>query len=689
MEGAWEDLETAGFGLIEKVRQEFSKPHHVLYLFDSVEECFEVVKGMHDFTTPLHEVSQDADLLFQWAEKHRSNCEIERRLEFQEAKRCRLHDPKDPNAADVYNELLGMDVKLQARLPRASYRLTLAKPNMSRSDVESAAREHWLSVLVGYIVEADLPICKVAASTSDGNAVMRRAFGSRRLKTLRNRARSWKKVRDWLIQFKGGPFPADVSDMLDYLLFMVQEESTRGRIVDVCASLSVLEDAGQVPPEFRISTSRIWVQATKSRLAEIETGGTEVRRAPPLTVAMIISLEITVTTSNKPLYLRAIAWIILVCVWACMRISDLEGLDPRRLTLNSRGLRGILTKTKTTGPGKNVKEVPVFISRRVSVTGLDWLKDGYEIWQGFGLEQRDYFVFCSQKDFSAPSMRFANSEKIAVMVRKVFTTLQQPLKTRFQPWRVYDDSKLLHEDGVLFRSGHSMRHFLPSVSAAIGVSKEQRDFVGRWHVNLHQSSDYIHTSRQIVMEIQDKVNKSICEGGPGYDESEVIDEYGEFLKARSEDPIEWKRRHQFMKRADDGPCLGVKWPVLPMESVEAEAYQEGIQGHDWQEVKETTGSDRHEDQMGVASFFVSVSRRAGFRRLHRINGCGIKPWACHKVEWIKEVREGCADAACKICKVSLGRGAEAEGSSSSGSSSSTEEEQEVPESKLDAEFGPD
>ena len=359
-----------------------------------------------------------------------------------------------------------------------------------------------------------------------------------------------------------------------------------------------------------------------------------------------------------------------------MRISDLEGLDPRSLSLNSRGFRGFLTKTKTTGPGKNVKEVPIFISRRVSVTGLDWLKTGYEIWQEFGLPQRDYFVFCCKKDFSAPSHRYASSEKIAVLVRQVFSMLQQPLKTRFQPWREYEESKLLHEDGALFWSGHSMRHFLPSIAAAVGVSKEQRDFVGRWHVNLHQSSDYIHTSRQIVMETQEKVNRSICEGGPGYDESEVIEEYGEFLKTRSVDPIEWKRRHQFMKRSDDGPCLGVKWPALSSEFLDEEDYNEGAQIGEVPEPKDVAVADSFEDQDESATFFVSVSRRAGFRRLHRVNGCGIKPWACQKVEWIKEVREGCADAVCKICKVTLGKETEIEGQSSSGSSSSTEEGKE-------------
>ena len=90
------------------------------------------VRGLHDYTASLHEISQDSDILFQWADNYRKACEVERRLEFQDAKRCRLQEPRDPNAVDVYSELLGMDVKLQARLSRASYRLALANPHMSR-----------------------------------------------------------------------------------------------------------------------------------------------------------------------------------------------------------------------------------------------------------------------------------------------------------------------------------------------------------------------------------------------------------------------------------------------------------------------------------------------------------------------------------------------------------------------------
>ena len=63
---------------------------------------------------------------------------------------------------------------------------------------------------------------------------------------------------------------------------------------------------------------------------------------------------------------------------------------------------------------------------------------------------------------------------------------------------------------------------IPSVAPSVDIGKEQRDYVGRWHVNQHQdqSADYVHKSRQIVTKVQESVNRSICTGGPVYDESE-------------------------------------------------------------------------------------------------------------------------------------------------------------------------
>ena len=52
----------------------------------------------------------------------------------------------------------------------------------------------------------------------------------------------------------------------------------------------------------KISGTGAWIQGMKSRLAELEVGRTMVKRSPPLTVAMVISLEISVISVDLPLY---------------------------------------------------------------------------------------------------------------------------------------------------------------------------------------------------------------------------------------------------------------------------------------------------------------------------------------------------------------------------------------------------
>ena len=98
-------------------------------------------------------------------------------------------------------------------------------------------------------------------------------------------------------------------------------------------------------------------------------------------------------------------------------------------------------------------------------------------------------------------------------------------------------------------------------------------------------------------------------------------------------------------------------------------------------------SDQEERQ---PSFFVTISRHSGFRRLHRVGGCGVQPWTCHKVEYITKVVDGIADAACKTCQRRSGKVLERVESSSSGTSSSTDLDlKEVEESEnFEAEVEP-
>ena len=676
----WKDLEDSGFTKTGQLQTEFSRPHLVTFLFDDERECLEVVKGLHGPNYVLHVAMADSDRLFKWAAKHARRFEVDKREDRKSALRYKVAKPEKTPMADVYEELLGMDIKLQARVSKANYRAQVRFPSSSKADIEQAAREYWLTVMVGYLEEAALPIVAVAKATSNPADIMRRAFGTRRMKTLRNRARAWSRAREWMIMFTGDPYPRDVADMLEYLLFLVQEEAPKGRIQDVVSALAVLEDAGQVSTDMRISGTPVWVQGVKSRLAELELGRTQVRRAPPPTVGMLVALELTVMSVEMGEYHRAIAWVVLLCVWACLRLSDLEGLDPGRLTLGSRGLRGVLVRTKTTGPGKPVKETPIFVSRRISLTGCDWLRCGFDLWDGFGFKSRDYFVMASDSYLEAPKAKYATVERVGIYIRQVFLALQTPVKPRFQSWKLKDGAGMVDPIGMTYWSGHSMRHFLPTVAAAINISKEQRDYVGRWHINLHQSADYVHTSRQMVHQVQESVNRAICEGNPSYDESELVEDFACYLVTKGRSPDEWLKPHAVWKQVDGKFMIGGKWPTLGEDVYESEIWAQQSD-----QVAEATMEEQPADTVAneemeqpKAAFFVTVSRHSGFRRLHKIGCCGLHPWTCYKVEYLARVTADSADAVCKTCQRATGKLVDDDGSSSSGSSSSTELEDNEP-----------
>ena len=47
-------------------------------------------------------------------------------------------------------------------------------------------------------------------------------------------------------------------------------------------------------------------------------------------------------------------------------------------------------------------------------------------------------------------------------------------RTRFQPWRYKDGEHMMDFVGIMYWTGHSMRHFIPTVAAAIDIGKEAR-----------------------------------------------------------------------------------------------------------------------------------------------------------------------------------------------------------------------
>ena len=56
-----------------------------------------------------------------------------------------------------------------------------------------------------------------------------------------------------------------------------------------------------------------------------------------------------------------------------------------------------------------------------------------------------------------------------------------------------------------------------------------------------------------------------------------------------------------------------------------------------------------EDEADVAPYWVSISRKTGFKRLHKTNGCGIRPESVHRSEPVFTIDSKVADKKCQLC----------------------------------------
>ena len=167
-----------------------------------------------------------------------------------------------------------------------------------------------------------------------------------------------------------------------------------------------------------------------------------------------------------------------------------------------------------------------------------------------------------QRNFG-PLHKFARPEVISSYFRLIWQKLQTPFrKVGENKWKLAGGSSLVCHACFLFWTGHSTRHVLPTISAVFGESKERRNYLGRWNVNAQQSSDYVHTCRQIVHDVQGLVCDKLSGGAPGYDEEELYSQLGGWLKDRGEDPVPILKPHRILRKVQGCWVLNQTWPLL-------------------------------------------------------------------------------------------------------------------------------
>ncbi|CAE7386813.1 unnamed protein product [Symbiodinium microadriaticum] len=554
----------------DRLEEWFGTPQKLHASFDSAEELVALLAA-NDNTLSALTRGMIADAIMEWQEDTKSTVANARR----EAKR-RLSETFPCNrSAELslqqhYNQIASQSpLALLPALRKRKLAVDRTIDRGARATEEARLRKEYALRLAAVFQEADLPVCKILAGVSDA------------------------------------------------------EE----------ASLSVIETVGRVPESNQISQDPTWQAQLKSYTADLVASSAPEQPAHMFTTCMLVSLEILVCSSDEPPYLRALGFVVLLMVWGSLRADDVQGLLPQTMQLDERGLAVELARSKTTGPDRRTRSVKVFIERRISLTGRDWLREGWALWRDFDY-QRDYLVLKANNDFSEPIEKPVSASTVALYVRKVLSSLKTP-KREGKVWKANGERLLLPGHTASLFTGHSARNYLSSVGAAIGVDPRELDYLGRWKVGGEGSATYIRTSRQIVHRLQLHIAEALVTGQPKqYIEVEAIKAVTDYATQVGESESQVRRRHIIFEGSKG---LGGTWPTL---HVEADAAAPPSPDH-----LEVAAGDR-------GQYFVVTSRTTGLRRLHMV-GCYVKPENCYHVKFVEHVNLEDVDSICKDCRARM------------------------------------
>ena len=92
---------------------------------------------------------------------------------------------------------------------------------------------------------------------------------------------------------------------------------------------------------------------------------------------------------DKEKFKRVMAWYKLIKRWGALRSHDTEAIPPSTIKYEeAHGLEAQIMRTKTTGAGRKVEVVHLFISSQAWLSYRGWLVEGLRIYKSMDDEQR-------------------------------------------------------------------------------------------------------------------------------------------------------------------------------------------------------------------------------------------------------------------------------------------------------------
>ena len=257
---------------------------------------------------------------------------------------------------------------------------------------DQVQRDRWNARLGDVLVGAGAPSVRDNEGSEDLKTTVQALVGRARPGTVRLRVRSWEGFTRWLVMSKGRMWLASARDIIDCVKDMVGLPAPAsfpaqfGGAISWIMSRSGFDDVDDIISDPMLRNALQWAEA------ELANDMLQVRKAPRFPVVILVALELKVVDGQAPLVLRVFAWVRLLKVYGGLRWDDIQRLAPRAVELRIVGLVGRLTRTKMSGVGRKVRELPLFIPLEAYVVARGWLEGGFRLFEEIGDKSRDFFV---------------------------------------------------------------------------------------------------------------------------------------------------------------------------------------------------------------------------------------------------------------------------------------------------------
>ena len=510
-----------------------------------------------------------------------------------------------------------------------------------RADAEGAELSRWRAELKAYFVESNVPAIRLASECLDPERALAGFIGRARAGTLRAYVRCWGQLRRWLLTARGSPWPTTSSDIIDYLHVRLDEPCGASVPQSLLQAIVWVEKVAGLEDQDRVSLRPEVGRAFAAASSELGLTAPPTRRAPRFPVAILAAFEKYLMDGTNPDYLRGLAWIRLVKVWATLRYDDHTWLRPSALSLTDGSLAAVLTRTKTSGAARKVRELPMIVSASCYFHDQGWLRVGFDLWKKMADYPRDYLLPRGSSDSNGVVRRMATYADASAAGHLLLRSLraeggQAPLL----PWKVAE-----------FWSEHSERATVPSGLAALGVSKQRRDLLGRW--SPEGSDVYTRTYRAAVTRLQAKfaAQSRTLEAYSAFDESDIISELKVWLvnvrgETESEAHTLADRVHAVCDRRPSVPGGVPHAPGDSGEEKEEEDDEDGI----FEEHAEVTKPPLALDQGGHMPYLIVYGPRRRLARLHRVDGCWTgRTRDLADAEFKREADPSLYSSRCRLC----------------------------------------